>query len=212
MATNIRVSNTPIYTGINCEGLPSEVKRKVHCDQCGQTIDVPSSYNHIYSDFDKAEFCSFNCRFAYYKANAKVREHYLYTHSYEYQEMKKKDSQKRYIGSRKEKIKQASKEYDRRKRKERKEKRVYFRDFEFMKLRKYDRIVLFTSKPSSRVVYIDCPQKDFIITLLNYKRMKSLLGRAIVSEKMIEQENEKIYEIELSYTNYLAQEEKNESK
>lgn len=96
MGVNIRVSNAPLYTGLNDCGLASDVTRKFKCDCCGETVEVPVTYIHIKSDFDKSEFCSHNCRCKYYKEHAAEREKYLYEHSPEGKGHKARETAKRH--------------------------------------------------------------------------------------------------------------------
>lgn len=83
MGVNFRVTNMPLYTGINDDGLPSEARKTITCDYCHKTEKIPVSYRTIKSDFDKAIFCSHNCRCKYYQEHEKEREQYLYLNSWE---------------------------------------------------------------------------------------------------------------------------------
>jgi len=54
-----------------------DIKHKAHCDNCGKDWMRPASYMVIKSDFDKTEFCSYNCRCAYYKKHEQEREYFF---------------------------------------------------------------------------------------------------------------------------------------
>ena len=90
----IRATNVPLYTGLNDCGIPSDAKRKFKCDCCGETVEVPVTYIHIKSDFDKSEFCSYNCRCKYYKEHANERYEVLHpditSNARRFNEMRKK--------------------------------------------------------------------------------------------------------------------------
>ena len=204
MGTNIRVSNTPIYTGNYNDGIPSyECTQKRKCDYCGKVVEVPSSYLHILSDFDKAEFCSFNCRFAYYKKHAAKRADYMYKNSWQYKEEHKKEnkhiSNEKYNEKKKARNKRQC-EYDRERRRKKRETQVLFKDYDFMKIKKYKYIIVYSIGISTQHDLIKSDSKHFFNKLLNCKQYDSILNRAILNEEEIEDEKlGKTLKIQLSF-------------
>ena len=59
-------------------GLKSSSYCYMKCDCCGKTFQHYTSENIYKSDFDKARFCSYNCRSHYYKIHHKKRQEYLF--------------------------------------------------------------------------------------------------------------------------------------
>lgn len=51
-------------------------KRKFICSSCGKEIIQPVTHIVYKSDFDKAKFCSYNCRCRYYEKYKKERNLY----------------------------------------------------------------------------------------------------------------------------------------
>ena len=54
-------------------GPGSSITKVFTCSQCKQTTNRPINYVIYKSDFDEAEFCSYNCRCKYYKEHEKER-------------------------------------------------------------------------------------------------------------------------------------------
>ena len=197
MASNIRVTNAPLYTGINDGGLANcDITKIIVCANCGKTVKVPSSYMKIKSDFDDAEFCSYNCRCNYYKTHEQERDDYFYKQTWEYrQEQDRIKSIRSYAKSRSV-ICKKQKDY----RQKQKDKLTVFRDYDFMKLKDYDYIVLWTERNCKKLELFSSFGKDFAINFTTHRKYNSFMGRYVKSEtEIIDKKYGSIIEIELSY-------------
>lgn len=55
----------------------STIEHTIKCDQCKQIIVQPANWVVYKSDFNKAQFCSYNCRCKYYAEHEKERNKYF---------------------------------------------------------------------------------------------------------------------------------------
>ena len=121
------------------------------CDQCGKEYKRSVSHQVWQSDFDKKTFCSYNCRCAYYKANAEKRETILRSKSYlyhidKYDEQKQRDRRNYLRDKHNQKGLYASKSLD---------------EIDFKEMaKKFDNIIIKNDSFNRVKVYIDCKVKD----------------------------------------------------